>query len=68
MVDPGKEAWNTERDWQLSQVRVSFDAQAKFTFFMLGLTFAILGLSVQVTEPPISIYSKIAWGTLLLSQ
>lgn len=40
--------------------------QRKFLYFMIGLTFAVLGLSIQVSDN-VTLITKIAWVSLMVS-
>jgi len=46
--------------------RLAIEGQTKFNYFLIGLTFAILGLSLQTTHQ-VTLVTKISWMTLLVS-
>ena len=46
--------------------RLAIEGQSKFLYFLVGLTFAILGLSLQTTRP-VTWVTQISWVMLLSS-
>lgn len=53
-----------DRAWYLQ--RFAIESQSKYVYFMVGLTFAILGLSIETTDNPTWL-TQIAWVFLLTS-
>ena len=53
-----------DRAWELQ--RISIESQNKYAYFMVGLTFAILGLSIEITDN-ITWITIVSWSCFLLS-
>ena len=63
MADEGSESSGSNPDYLQ---RLALESQIKFTYFLVGLSFAIVGLSIQITDQP-SLVTYFSWLLLILS-
>lgn len=68
MVNEERSLSDVDREYGAEATRISIESQSKFTYFMLGLTFAILGLSIQITDQnEVTHIILLSWVILLIS-
>ena len=63
MTNPNQ-GYEIDRAWELQ--RYAIESRSKYIYFMVGLTFAILGLSIEITDT-ITWITFISWVGLLIS-